>query len=116
MRKILKVLLIVFLTTCVLIGLTACGDKEKESDKTNNKTDSSSKTSYNNDVDDGKEVIESYINAINDRDLNTIINSVNIKGMNKFAQDVFESDDQITSEQYKENFENFVDIADEKNI
>jgi len=89
-KKILSILLIVFLLTGVLITLTACGDENKKVSS--------------------EDTIKKYFEAVNQRDFTKISELYNISGMNEYSVKFLESEFEVTDKFLKSNWEQYFEV------
>ena len=100
MKKIVSILLTIVLIIDMLIVLTACENKEK------------AKTSRKAAIASSEDVINSYFNAINKRNFNSISELYNIKGMNEYSKRFIESEFDVTENILKSTWDQYFEVLE----
>lgn len=100
MKKTVSILLTIVLIIGMLIVLTACENKEK------------AKTSGKTAIASSEDVINSYFNAINKRNFNSILELYNIKGMNEYSKRFIESEFDVTESILKSTWDQYFEVLE----
>ena len=120
-KKILTIGIIAMLIT-MLVVLTGCRKTENENinetvesrnqiSNSENNENQISKT-FNND----EEILEEYIKALNNRNVNDIMNMYDIDGMNEYAKEFAKSDKTESESDLRNRFNKYIDIMEEFEI